>query len=461
MLEISKDDPARAKKKALLGAGFFVASLASLVVILSSLPLTSVQALPSFARQTGEQCTACHTNFLQLTPFGRDFKLGGYVMSSGQSVLPHIAGMVQPSFTNTGKNQPGGAAPHFGENNNLALTQASIFYGGIVVPKYVGAFAQFTYDGVGDVFGWDNLDIRFAHATTIAGQDITFGVTANNSPSVSDLWNTTPVWGFPFSGSGLAPTPAAGTLVEGGLGGQVLGIGGYAMINDTVYLELDGYKTLSRKTQTFFGVNPTGENQISGISPYWRVAVQHNWDSNALEVGTFGLSSALYPGRDKSAGTDRLTDVGVDAQYQFLGNRDDITLLATWIAEYQHLNASMPLGLSSNVNNMLYSFKASAQYMYDKTYAFTVQYFRISGDSDPALYGTLTGSPNSDGFLLQLDWMPFNKNGGPAFWPMSNVKFSLLYTIYTEFDGGTHNFDGAGRNASDNNTLYLQAWFVF
>jgi hypothetical protein len=35
------------------------------------------EALPSFARQTGQPCCTCHTDFPYLTPFGRRFKLLG------------------------------------------------------------------------------------------------------------------------------------------------------------------------------------------------------------------------------------------------------------------------------------------------------------------------------------------------------------------------------------------------
>ena len=45
-----------------------------------------------------------------LTEFGRQFKLGGYTMSTGQSELPPLAVMLQPSFTHTNKGQDGGAA---------------------------------------------------------------------------------------------------------------------------------------------------------------------------------------------------------------------------------------------------------------------------------------------------------------------------------------------------------------
>src|SRR5215468_6774219 len=56
--------------------------------LLGSLATTGVappaQALPSFARQTGQPCGTCHTDFPALTPFGRRFKLLGYTVGGGQ-----------------------------------------------------------------------------------------------------------------------------------------------------------------------------------------------------------------------------------------------------------------------------------------------------------------------------------------------------------------------------------------
>src|ERR1051326_959136 len=42
--------------------------------------------VPSFARQTGLACSACHYQFLQLTPFGRKFKLNGYTLTNQRSI---------------------------------------------------------------------------------------------------------------------------------------------------------------------------------------------------------------------------------------------------------------------------------------------------------------------------------------------------------------------------------------
>ena len=46
-----------------------------------------MQALPSFARQTGQPCGTCHTDFPALTPYGRRFKLLGYTTGGGELKL--------------------------------------------------------------------------------------------------------------------------------------------------------------------------------------------------------------------------------------------------------------------------------------------------------------------------------------------------------------------------------------
>lgn len=434
------------------------------LVVLSGTMLLSpsaARAVPSFARQTGLPCSQCHTNFPKLTPFGRQFKLLGYLLDAQQSKLPHVSAMGVFGFTRTDKDLPAPAPLHFKTNNNPALNQASLFYGGVIVPKYVGGFVQGTYDGVGDSYALDNVDIRFAHQGSIAGHDVVYGVTANNNPTVTDLWNTTPAWGFPFSSSGLAPQPTASTLIQGGLAQQVGGVTAYAMLDGKLYLEFGAYHTLSARLQQALGSNPTGQAQISSLAPYWRIAYQFNWASNYLSIGHFGLAAPTRPGRVTTSGADKTVDLGFDLQYQYLGDRNNFTLLSSFIYEHDSWDASKYLGNTSRSNGQLYAVNVAGSYLYDKTYGVTLAYFGTFGPADPTLFGTRTGSPNTQGYVAQVDWLPFNKNGGPKFWPMSNVKFSLQYTGYFEFDGAAHNYDGTGRNAWDNNTLFLQMWLAF
>ncbi|HEV8018728.1 MAG TPA: hypothetical protein VGP32_09255, partial [Steroidobacteraceae bacterium] len=78
-------------------------------------------AVPSFARQTGMACEACHTVFPELTHFGRVFKANGYTLSnlkkvqdvSGKkeqllelSTTPPLSIMAQISYTQMQKSVP-------------------------------------------------------------------------------------------------------------------------------------------------------------------------------------------------------------------------------------------------------------------------------------------------------------------------------------------------------------------
>jgi hypothetical protein len=421
---------------------------------------TMAHAVPSFARQTGLQCDACHTAYPQLNEFGRSFKLNSYSFEGGDSKLPPVAVMVQPSFTHTEKSQAGGAAPHFGDNNNFAVSQASIFYGGKIY-KRLGAFSQVTYNGVDRRLALDNTDIRWSGTGEVAGSDVVYGFTLNNNPTVEDLWNTTPAWGYPFATSDLAPGPTAATLIDGGLGGQVAGFGGYAMWDNMIYAQFSGYRTLSRRTQTTLGISPDGEDQIDGTMPYWRLGVQHDWGDHYLSVGTFGLLADTFPGRDQSAGSDTRRDLGFDAQYQYSGDKNDVTVLLRYIDEHASWDASLPLGNTSNSSDTLHSFSSTVSYLYDKTYGVDLNFVSTTGSADATLYGSRTGKPDTRSFTAQLDYMPFNRDGGPSAWQWFNPKFVLQYTDYLSFDGSTHNFDGAGTDAADNNTLYLMAWLPF
>jgi hypothetical protein len=428
-----------------------------LAALLAAVP---AQAVPLYARQTGQQCAACHNGFPELTPYGRLFKLNGYTFGGGQSNLPPLSAMGVVSFTHTNAGQPGGAAPHYAANDNPNFDFASVFYGGRIAPN-IGAFGQITYDNTDRHFTWDNTDFRFAKATEALGAETIFGVTVNNNPTVTDVWNSTPAWGYPFLLSALAPFPS-GTLIESGLAQQVIGVTAYTFWNRLVYAEIGGYRTLSPKTDIALGADPT-VSSIKNLAPYWRFAVEPRWGRSTLEVGTFGIATTLNPGRVTGFGTDHTTDIGFDAQYQFLADRHSVSLQASWITENDNFSASQVLGNSSNGHDHLRSLHLKTSYYYDQTYGGTLSFFRIAGTSDANLFSGLPSandSPDTTGFIAELDYFPFN-HGGPSFWPWLNMKLGLQYVYFTKFNGAASNYDGAGRSASDNNTLYLFAWLAF
>ena len=60
------------------------AGAAIVAVLAATFFAPPAQALPSFARQTGQPCGTCHTDFPGLTPYGRRFKLLGYTTGGGK-----------------------------------------------------------------------------------------------------------------------------------------------------------------------------------------------------------------------------------------------------------------------------------------------------------------------------------------------------------------------------------------
>jgi len=177
-----------------------------LAALIASVATQRATALPSFAQQTGQPCATCHVGAFgpQLTPFGRSFKLGGYTLAAPDSHSIPLAAMLVGSYTHTKADQPDNAGPHDGKNDNFSVQEASLFLAGRV-SDHIGVFAQTTYSDIDRLLTLDNVDVRYAQQTKIADKPAIFGVTVNNNPGVSDVWNTLAAWRFPYMASELVP----------------------------------------------------------------------------------------------------------------------------------------------------------------------------------------------------------------------------------------------------------------
>ena len=424
----------------------------------------SASAIPSYARQTGLSCAACHTVFPELTSFGRQFKLNGYTLTGIKTIhqivkkkngekstllrllsISPISAMFQTGITHVNKTIPGT------QNNNIEFPQQmSLFYGGQITP-HIGAFIQITLDDGSGTIGMDNTDIRYSNHSK-GKIPFTYGFTLNNNPTVQDVWNTTPAWGYPYTASGVAPTPGAGPIIEN-LGGTVAGLGGYGLLNNLLYFELSGYGTA--QLGAALPPDATSAGVIRGVAPYWRIALQHQWDKSYLEVGTYGMAINMYPS-GVSGLYDKYADVAFDLQYEYPFSKGQFTFHTTYITEKQTLSATHKAGGSQNLSDKLNTFKFDASLFIKPGINFTLGYFNTTGTADNVIYapgsmdGSRMGIPNSSGILAQVDYLPWK-----------NTKISFLYVAYGKFNGAKTNYDGSGRNASDNNSVYLQFWFLF
>ncbi|HEV7386438.1 MAG TPA: hypothetical protein VGN89_16260, partial [Phenylobacterium sp.] len=358
---------------------------------------TPALAIPAFAQQTGQPCSQCHVGAFgpQLKPYGRDFKLFGYVNGDGQNNLPPIAIVGTASFTRTQKDQPGPPAPHLAPNDNAVLDELSLFYGGGLAAG-AGAFAELTYDGVGHSITIDKLDIKRAFDLSSGDRSLVVGLDLNNQPTLQDLWNSTPAFGFPYSSSGLAPTPSAAVLFDGTLNQRVVGAGVYGMWNDLIYAEAEAYAPVDNRILGRLGVG-TDADVYDGVTPYWRLAIQHDFDGHVLEAGVYGISARRFPAGDRSSGKDRIRDLALDATYQYTNSpRHFVSAHATWIHETQTLDASRVLS-GSRPSDHLDSMRADVSYSYADTWIPSVQVFRTLGSRDPAIFEGAGGKPDSEG----------------------------------------------------------------
>jgi hypothetical protein len=454
------------------GALAIIGFFALFVVIFLRVPKAA--AVPSYARQTGFPCKSCHLTPPELTALGRTFKLNGYTMAGKPTVLSKGKGkeggleileafplsvLFDTSFTATKSPQPNS------QNGNFQFPQdASLFLAG-AWSEHVGSFVQVTYDAQSDHFTWDNTDIRYANSTKLFQKDFVYGITLNNNPTVEDLWNSTPAWGFPWVGSSSAPTPNAAAIVNGTLAQDVAGIGGYAMFDNHLYFAGTIYRSEhigapQPNTGLDSSLNPLTYN-IRGVAPYWRVAWQQTSKNDNLMVGTYGMHVKSSPGGITGFGGmfDSYTDWAADFQYdhtipQFGG--DVLSIRGTYIRENSsnfEPNESEGVSLMPNHLNTV---QENAEYHFGDRLSATAGFFNVTGTSDPFLFpsgavsGNANGDPHSNGYLANVSW-----------WPVQNIGLTFQYTGYLRFNGAATNYDGAGRSAGANNTVYLLARFIF
>lgn len=431
-------------------------------------------AIPAFARQTGQNCNACHVSFPELTPYGRYFKLSGYTLGKSLARYPEdvplaVMAVAGASYTKNNTASDGSKVDQY--DGKVKPQQLSVFLGGKAT-DHLGGFLQWTYDGIAQSFGADNADIRLVNTHVAPGAqepDLIYGLTMNNNPTVQDVWNTVPAWGFPYmsSGSSTNGLPVS-ALIDGGSdpAGQDLhtasvGIGAYVFWKQSIYAELSAYRTDNGVFSVFDMGNDTDATTrpyLDGNNPYWRLAYNKQWGPNSVEVGTFGMIVNRYADGVDFGPTDHYRDVGLDTQFQHITDVNTWTAQASYIHENEDWNVSGPAGngATSNPSDSLNTFKVKGSYWYQHKYGASLGYLTSSGSSDATLYGgqgSLNNKPDTSGYVFELDYMPWDY-----------VRLAAQYNAYTKYLGGsTYNdqLGGAPRNARDNNSLFLYVWVAY
>lgn len=455
------------------------AAAAFLLAALASVP---AHALPAFNRQTGQNCVACHAGgqFPELTPYGRLFKLTGYTIGERQALPIAVMAVASDSHvSNTSKSEDPGA--DFQKNNSLIFATASIFAAGKITDN-LGAFVQVTYDNYAaqsDNGNWhghsgaDNMDFRYADRVISPESDIIWGVTANNNPSVADPWNSAAAWMQYVP----VPSPTSSSFIDGNTpypgfaaGGNIAGLAGYLYWNQLVYVEVGGYRTANGITGFMSaGVPKDEKTKLQGTNPYWRVALNKEWGAHSLMVGTSGMVADVYDDPLDTSDPNSVhhfRDIGIDSQYQYLLDPHAVTVQLAYTHDthrYPYFLADQPVVdvdgntlPNTNTNDTTNVFRAKGSYVYDAKYGTSLAFFNQTGSTNSALYdptpvyGNINANPAIRGFTSEVFWTP-----------VQYLRIGLQFTTYSKYNGAAHNYDGAGRNASDNNSLFLYLWGAF
>lgn len=485
---------------------------AMLGIATAMLPMDS-QALPLFARQTGQNCVSCHAGgqYPELTQYGRMFKLTGYTIGERVAVPVSVMGQITYSKVRdiSKSDDPAG---DFQKNGAPMFAGGSAFFGGKITDN-LGAFVQWTYDNYavqsddGKFKGHsaaDNIEIRYADRFINANRDLIFGVSVNNNPSVSDPWNTAAAWIQYIP----VPSPTSSRFIDGsapfpgfGSGGNLAGITAYAYLNRMLYGELGTYRTANRGFSIMSaGIADADKTKLKGANnPYWRMAFTHEWGPHNIMVGTSGMVAHVYDGGSDTSDPNnlgRFRNTGVDAQYQYLLDPHTITAQVAYMKQKQNYSANTVADVNANgapevfvdaagnplapVNDSdtTKTLRAKLTYIYLAKYGGSLSYFNLTGTTntlnqtsgfDPAfgitsdrggllgatgvsqrVGGNLSGNPATRGLTYEAFWMP-----------VQYARVGVQYTAYNKFNGATDNYDGLGRNARDNNSLFLYIWGVY
>lgn len=148
-----------------------------------------------------------------------------------------------------------------------------------------------------------------------------------------------------------------------------------------------------------------------------------------------------------------MSDLAVDATFQYIVNPAKVTsdmfsVHATLIHEWDSTPASQQL-LGVLPKHQLTTMRSDLSYSFAATVTPSLQIFQTSGSADPAYWTTPNGSPNSQGAIFEIAYVPWGKPDSPV--PGLNARLALQYVDYFQFNGSR-------QNASRNNGLYASLW---
>jgi hypothetical protein len=465
--------------------------LALLAPVFHSLPASAVT---SYTKQTGQPCATCHTAFPELTPFGRQFKLRAFTGGGNRcdtAIQNSANDKLQLPFSST-------VVATAEDGDDVAVQEVSVYLAGQLYCN-LGSFVEASWDKNTDRFSLSDTDIRYAREFKFEGNDLLFGLTLNNGPTSHNVWKTSPMSSLPFSSQyvnnaanggtnaattgttaqtgPLLDTALAEGTIEGAFQDRVIGLGVYGFLNDRIFGEIAAYTSIDQDIASALGVAPSPSGTIDSVAAYWRVAGEYTLGKQTFMLGTFGMIMDV----ERNNLVNHVTDIGLDAMYQYTANDHRLTLKGRLSTEDSSLNPTST------------SVKLSGTYVYDRQWSFQAGYYTSFGDSNQAAAATpvvaasaaTTGTNNTanvddddddddddedeeyentkpvtlmdgnpggapgSGIVMDFGYMPFNKDAVSSL-PLATGRIGIQY-----------NHSEADTTGDSNDTAFAYIWMAF
>lgn len=227
-------------------------------------------------------------------------------------------------------------------------------------------------------------------------------------------------------------------------------IGRYdAIWDDTWFSEAAAYGGLGRDLERVSNMQSMGGADGTAV-PYGRLTLSREFlhGQDRLALGAYGLHVDVHPTAISGFGDDGYTDVAADAAWRWTAHPE--RGVSHWISahvlvlhEGESLMASHAV-FGAGRNDELTVIRSDVTYSWGGPLTPKLQYFQITGTSDPVRLGTLDGIPDSRGWSAELDYAP-RPNSVLA---RLDTRVGVQFTAYAQFDG-------ASQNAAHNDALLL------
>jgi hypothetical protein len=290
------------------------------------------------------------------------------------------------------------------------------------------------------------------------------------------------------------PSPTSSQFIDGnspypgfGAGGNIAGITAYAYWNQMVYAEIGGYRTANGLFRFMSaGLSNADVTKLNGINPYWRLALNREWGAHSLMVGTSGMVARVFDDpldTSDASTTHHFRDLGLDAQYQYLLDPHSVTAQIAYMKTHHRfpdflagqagafVDASGNALPDSNSTDTVNVLRAKVTYVFHAKYGGSLGLFSLTGSANTANQtsgfdpgtGTITLAPDVSRVNASLTGDPATRGWTyEVFWtPIQYMRVGAQYTAYSRFNGAANNYDGFGRNARDNNSLFLYVWAAY